>query len=614
MNAGSTSSTQIQSMHSAPTGLRRWGGLALGLGLAGLVGCSHTPQQGTHPSSAAEPPRLPSQSTIQVSQRTQDVLPTQGLDSQQLFLLLSAEIAGQRNQLDYALNAYSELAFTSEHPALVERATWIAQFARQTQAALDLSLLWARIAPEDDQARSTAAGLLLQQDLYLEAYEHLKALKQLSGESNFALLASHLIDSGNPVASDLYQKMLRDAEDDTLVDSDWHLALALLSEDLGETQASQAHLDAALALTPHQVRAVQLQAQRWSHENKLDQAISLLEAALTEHPDETRLLMTLARLQLTHDRLDDASHTFDRILALQPGNPHLRLGLARIQIETQQYELAEQQLRALLAAEQLMDESWFYLGRLKQAQGNDPAAIEAYRRVAHGSHLSEAGRALAQLHQQQGTPTAALEWLDLRRRETPESLVSLTLIGEQLLREQESPEAALLWVNSARQLHPLGAESSRLLYARALLFYRLQQPEQTEADLRDLLAREPNNPMLLNALGYTLVDQTTRITEGFLYIQRAYALDSESPEILDSMGWALYRLGRYTEALEYLEEAFARLADEEILSHLAQTLKRLDRLEEAHQRLDEWIQYQGQGELLDTLFDTYPELDPHAAP
>jgi len=83
---------------------------------------------------------------------------------------------------------------------------------------------------------------------------------------------------------------------------------------------------------------------------------------------------------------------------------------------------------------------------------------------------------------------------------------------------------------------------------------------------------DPNNVQALNAYGYTLVDRTDRTKEGFGYIQRAYNMKSDDPAILDSLGWAYYRLGKYTEAIKYLRQALDILKDGEIAAHLGEVL------------------------------------------
>jgi tetratricopeptide (TPR) repeat protein len=93
-----------------------------------------------------------------------------------------------------------------------------------------------------------------------------------------------------------------------------------------------------------------------------------------------------------------------------------------------------------------------------------------------------------------------------------------------------------------------------------------------EAKLKRVIEIKPEDAQALNALGYTLVDRTTRYEEGRVLIERALKLSPEDPFILDSMGWALFKLGRHDEALGYLLKAFAGRPDAEIAAHLGEVL------------------------------------------
>jgi Flp pilus assembly protein TadD len=110
------------------------------------------------------------------------------------------------------------------------------------------------------------------------------------------------------------------------------------------------------------------------------------------------------------------------------------------------------------------------------------------------------------------------------------------------------------------------------LYARAMLAVRLDLIEQTEADLRDILSREPDNADAMNALGYTLADRTERYEEAYELIKRAVELKPADHYVVDSLGWVLFRLGRHKEAIKYLRQAMALKADPEVAAHLGEVL------------------------------------------
>lgn len=515
-------------------------------------------------------------------QAAKNTSPKSELNSQLLFYLLSAELAGQRNDLDYALEVYSALAIQTQHPLIAERTSWIAQFAQNSKAALDAATLWATLAPDNPDAQRTAAGLLLQNEQYLDAFEHLLKFEKLSGESNYTLLANHLTENNNPVISDLYQKMLQEKQHRQEPSSDLETALALLSDELGDQQATQNHLAAALALDASNVRALQLKARLLRQADDYQGAEKLLQSALKDNPKEVRLWLEVARTQLQNGQLAKAEATFDHIIDLQPDNLPIRLALAKIQIETKQYAAAKETLRQLTEFELLADQAWLYLGQLAERDNQWQEALQHYNQVTSGEPLLEALRASVRILVGQEQLAAALGLLQEKRDQAPELSVHLTLLGEQLLRQQKNYTAAITWVDEGRLLLPENQDSPQLIYARALLNYHLNDLVQMEEDLNLLLTLEPNNAIALNALGYTLVDKTERINEGLLLIQKAHALDSESPEILDSLGWALFKLGRYEEALEYLEEAYARLPENEIAEHLIQVFWQLNNNEQAN--------------------------------
>jgi Flp pilus assembly protein TadD len=111
-----------------------------------------------------------------------------------------------------------------------------------------------------------------------------------------------------------------------------------------------------------------------------------------------------------------------------------------------------------------------------------------------------------------------------------------------------------------------------LLYDTAMVAEKLDKIDVAEARLRRLLELTPDSAQALNALGYTLVDRTTRVAEGYDLIERAHKLSPEDPFILDSMGWALYRMGKLDGAETYLRKAMAERPDAEIAAHLGEVL------------------------------------------
>ena len=128
------------------------------------------------------------------------------------------------------------------------------------------------------------------------------------------------------------------------------------------------------------------------------------------------------------------------------------------------------------------------------------------------------------------------------------------------------------------------ADSSHwsLFYARGISYERTKQWPKAEADFRKALELWPDQPLVLNYLGYSWIDQGINLEEGFKMLKRAVELRPKDGYIVDSVGWAYYRLGKYEESLEYMEKAVSlKPSDPVINDHLGDVYWRLGRKLEA---------------------------------
>jgi tetratricopeptide (TPR) repeat protein len=124
------------------------------------------------------------------------------------------------------------------------------------------------------------------------------------------------------------------------------------------------------------------------------------------------------------------------------------------------------------------------------------------------------------------------------------------------LRRAEQFEAAITAYDAALALLPqILPQHWAIFYSRGIAYDNLRQYDAAEADFRTALELNPNQPNVLNYLGYSLVDRGEKLEEALGMIQRAVAARPDSGYIIDSLAWALYRLGRYSEALAPMERA-----------------------------------------------------------
>ena len=115
-------------------------------------------------------------------------------------------------------------------------------------------------------------------------------------------------------------------------------------------------------------------------------------------------------------------------------------------------------------------------------------------------------------------------------------------------------------------------------YARGTCYERIKKWPQAEADLQKAMQLSPDQPLVLNYLGYSWVDQNRNLKQGLALIERAVQLKPDDGYIVDSLGWAHYRMGNIKEAVRFLERAVELKPEDPVLNdHLGDALWRVER-------------------------------------
>ncbi|WP_170772603.1 tetratricopeptide repeat protein [Ruegeria lacuscaerulensis] len=210
-------------------------------------------------------------------------------------------------------------------------------------------------------------------------------------------------------------------------------------------------------------------------------------------------------------------------------------------------------------------------------------AVQAYRRVPADSsdyHAAELGR--AEVLSRAGKTDAAAEVLQSLAAQSPD-LPSVHVALADLQRRQEDYAEAVQTYDKAIELIEEGAGSNWFLhYARGISHERLKQWDQAEADFRRALELNPDQPQVLNYLGYSLVERQEKLDEALDMIERAVAARPDSGYIVDSLGWVLFRLGRYDEAVGHMERAVELMpVDPVVNDHLGDVYWAVGRAREA---------------------------------
>lgn len=126
------------------------------------------------------------------------------------------------------------------------------------------------------------------------------------------------------------------------------------------------------------------------------------------------------------------------------------------------------------------------------------------------------------------------------------------------LRQSDQTEAANAAYTTALELYEKDDPARWIVYyTRAVTSHQLDRWPEAEADFRAALKFRPDQPQILNYLGYSLVERGEKLEEALGMIEKAVSIQPQNGAIVDSLGWVLFQMGRYEEAVVHLENAAA---------------------------------------------------------
>lgn len=193
---------------------------------------------------------------------------------------------------------------------------------------------------------------------------------------------------------------------------------------------------------------------------------------------------------------------------------------------------------------------------LLESLGQNALAGETYAKIAPDDptyHVAEIGRANTLIAEDK--TDAALEVLQALTRSHGQFIEVQAALADALRRQERFTDAIPVYTQAIDLIPEPVQRHWTLFYSRGISNERAGNWPEAEADFRRALELNPDQPQVLNYLGYSFVDRGENLDEALGMIERAVAAQPEAGYIIDSLAWALFRLGRYDEAVEPMERA-----------------------------------------------------------
>lgn len=494
-------------------------------------------------------------------------LPKMDLDATTLEKLLLSNLASFSGEWGIAGENAAEVAKTSKDYRLARLATLLALRNDDYVAAAENAGLWAELKPSSVNAQNMRLLSLVgsgQTDAAIKAINEYQG--ELAIDDYVKQLASLLVRQKNEVAAFAVASHLVEENPDS---AQVLLSSAYVAETFRLFEAAESWVATALQMRPSWDLAAQMKANLLRSQNKTEERAAFISEFVEANPSSVTMRINHAGELAREKKYQQAFDLMSAVLKDSPNNAGGLQYAAALAETLEEGAQATKLYRKALREDPTNDEVRWSLGRLA-ATANEYAKAERYFNDITSEELVFRARIqVANMRYETKGVDAAVNSLWTLEPRTSEEWMEVVLTRHYLLMRAQRFDEAMGYINEAIVYVP---ENLELLYSRALVAAELKDVAMAERDLREIIAQNPEHANALNALGYTLADQTDRYEEARTLIEKALALRPQDAHILDSMGWVSYRLNDLDTAVEYLQKAYDVSPEIEIAAHLGEVL------------------------------------------
>lgn len=476
---------------------------------------------------------------------------------------------------DEAARYFSDAAQADwDNPILIERAFVALATDGQIGKAASTARRMLELDPANELAELVVASEALKERRYGSAVRQLGQISQdsFSGITAGILRAWAMVgDNRGDDAQALMEKLGANGLDEFLV---FHRAL--MAEAAGDTELALELAARAFEAEPYVARMAEVYARLLANAGRFDEAVAVLDAFEGEG-------LTHPIIEIVRESIEAGRRPGVFAANVQIGAAEMFHGIGVALSRDGSSDLALVFLRLGVYLDPGADVISLALGQLLDIAGQHQAANQIYDAIPANSAMKPmAVVRVAQNLDATGDRAEAIRRLNNIVATRPNDLDAVSVLGD-LLRYDEDYLAAAEAYTKALEI--TGGEAPadwRFYYVRGIAYERAKEWPKAEADFLKALDLNPDQPQVLNYLGYSWIDQDMHLVRALEMIETAVAAQPQDGYIIDSLGWAFYKLDRMEEAVETLERAVMLLPnDPEINDHLGDAYWKVGRKLEA---------------------------------
>ena len=489
---------------------------------------------------------------------------------------LAAQQAIQELRTPDAAQFFREAAADAyDNPLVLERAFVAFAANGEIDRSADAAQHLLHLEPDNDMARLVIATIALKQRRYDAAITDLDRLSSESFEGITGKILKAWALTGENRVDDAFKSLDKIADgglEEFLV---FHRAV--MADVAGRSQDAITYISQAHEADPYTADIVEAYARMLGNAGQFDKAIDAIvgfEAQGLNHPVITELKGVLAKKQrpglyadsvqagaaemfhsvgvaFARDGTNDLALVLLRLAAyLDPKNENVPLVIGQLYDGAGQHELTNAIYDAIPASSPMKAMAIVRVADNLDAMGDRPEAIRRLSNIVTTN---------------------------------PNDIDAISVLGDLLRSDKQYRPAADAYTKALTITGGQTPGDWRFYYVRGIAYERSDQFPLAEKDFLKALDLAPNQPQVLNYLGYSWVDKGLNLNRALDMIKKAVAASPNDGYIIDSLGWAYYRLGRFDDAVSQLEQAATlRPNDPEINDHLGDAYWKVGRRLEAH--------------------------------
>ena len=499
-------------------------------------------------------------------------LPKQELTADTLEQLLTFNFASLSGQLPLAARSALSAAQATQDVRLARLATLFSLQTSDYDKASAASAIWLALKPDSIEANNMHIIALVGAGKIEQAKQAISAQMQGQPIDEYVKqLAALLVRQKNAEAGfEIIDYVVQLHPESAQV----HVSAAYVAEVFDKYEAAEFWVNKALELKPGWDLAAQMNIRLLENQKKMAQRSAFIAEFVRQYPRSVAMRIRHASELST---LEEYQAAYDLMLAVLKDVPKKDVSknvsalqfTAALAQQLDEPKKAAYYYRRALKLEPTNDDVRWSAAQLAATEKEHKVAERLFGDIREDDKVFDAQIQLAFTRFEIGGIDAALSVLNLIQAKTNAEYLEMSIVRHYLLMRVFNYEKAFGYVNDALVNLP---DNTDLLYARALVAAELKKLTIVEQDLRAVITAEPNNADALNALGYTLADQTDRLEEAKKLIAKALLLQPDAAHILDSWGWVSYRLKDYVAAIDYLQRAYKASPEPEIAAHLGEAL------------------------------------------